>query len=222
MTLTDREAAPAWSGALPSADPTGVPAGLGPGLTAHDGDPWTTAMVDALPRGYRYELLDGVLVVIPMPGLAHQEVLADLLGVLRAATPPELRALPAGYRVYLRQHPLERWLEPDILVARRGDLEGDGMRVPPLLVVEVRSPSTGFYDRTAKSAAYAEFGVPHLWLIDPEARRLTTHTLRARAAGGEPAYEPTARLDVPEPIPADWAPVAAVLATLAALPTDGG
>ncbi len=41
MTLTDLAHAtlagrsPAWAGPLPSGDPTGVPAGLGPGLTHH-------------------------------------------------------------------------------------------------------------------------------------------------------------------------------------------
>lgn len=208
MTTTTQR--PAWVGPLPDGDPSGVPAGVGPGLTDHDGQPWTTAMVDALPRGYRYELLDGCLLVIPMPGLAHQRVLRDLLRILGDACPPGVEALPAGYRVYLQQHPVERWLEPDILVARVADLESDGMRVPPVLAVEVRSPSTGLYDRTCKAAAYAEAGLAQLWLIDPEARQLIVRELRT--VDGEPEQVETARHDVPDPIPADWAPVVEALA----------
>ena len=34
-------------------------------------------------------------------------------------------------------------------------------------MVEVRSPSTGCYDRTTKRAVYAEWGVRAYWLADP-------------------------------------------------------
>jgi Uma2 family endonuclease len=37
---------------------------------------------------------------------------------------------------------------------------------PPLLVVEIRSPSTTLVDLNRKKAAYERFGVPFYWLFE--------------------------------------------------------
>ncbi|SRR5258708_33482434 len=56
------------------------------------GQPFTVDELDLMPDdGRRYELLDGVLIVSPRPRTTHQEAAAELLVVLRAACPPELR-----------------------------------------------------------------------------------------------------------------------------------
>jgi Uma2 family endonuclease len=47
-----------------------------------------------------------------------------------------------------------------------------GIEKPPLLVVEILSPSTRHFDLGAKSRRYAELGVLHYWIVDPEAKRL--------------------------------------------------
>jgi hypothetical protein len=60
-------------------------------------------------------------------------------------------------------------------------LSGDAkFTVPPLLVVEVRSPSTALIDLNRKKAAYQKFGVPSYWTVDPEPARpeLTVFELR--------------------------------------------
>jgi Uma2 family endonuclease len=51
---------------------------------------------------------------------------------------------------------------------------------PPLLVVEVRSPSTALIDLNRKKAAYEKFGVPSYWVVNPEPERpeLTVFELR--------------------------------------------
>ena len=38
---------------------------------------------------------------------------------------------------------------------------------PPLLVVEIRSPSTALVDLNRKKAAYERFGVPSYWIVNP-------------------------------------------------------
>ena len=51
---------------------------------------------------------------------------------------------------------------------------------PPLLVVEIRSPSTALFDLNRKKAAYEHFGVPSYWIVDPDPARpeLTVFELR--------------------------------------------
>jgi Uma2 family endonuclease len=61
--------------------------------------------------------------------------------------------------------------DPDITVARQGDVGGVKLTAPPLLAVEVRSPSTALIDLTRKKAAYAAFGVRSYWIVVPDTRR---------------------------------------------------
>ncbi len=51
---------------------------------------------------------------------------------------------------------------------------------PPLLVVEIRSPSTALIDLNRKKAAYERFGVPSYWIVnpDPPQPELTVFELR--------------------------------------------
>lgn len=43
--------------------------------------------------------------------------------------------------------------------------------VPPLLVVEIRSPSTALIDLGRKKHAYEQFGVPAFWIVDPRVNK---------------------------------------------------
>lgn len=58
-------------------------------------------------------------------------------------------------------------LAPDIIVVGRDQLSGAKITRPPLLAVEVRSPSTALIDLNAKKAAYERFGVPSYWVVIP-------------------------------------------------------
>ena len=63
--------------------------------------------------------------------------------------------------------------EPDILVtADPSQITRRGIEAPPLLVVEILSPSTRKVDRGLKSRRYAELGVPHYWIVDPDEKRI--------------------------------------------------
>lgn len=129
--------------------------------------PFTQADLDALPEssGYRFELLDGILIVSPSPNLAHQRLAADLFMLLRSACPADCEVLFGPFDL---KPNAERTFVPDVLVARTADFDEKMLtRAAPLLVVEVRSSSTGLYDRTTKRAVYAEWGVPSYWLADP-------------------------------------------------------
>lgn len=132
------------------------------------GQSFTTDDLDRMPDdGRRYELLDGVLVVSPRPGTIHQIVATRLAAVLSGACPEGMFVI-AEPAIQLTR---TTEFDPDITVARDEDVGGAKLTAPPLLAVEVRSPSTAMIDLTSKKAAYAAFGVPSYWIVVPDVRR---------------------------------------------------
>lgn len=161
-------------------------------LVSHTG-PMTIGDLEAMPDdGRRYELIDGVLLVSPAPGTRHQIIGYRLFGLLDAACPDEFAVLGAPYAVHIGAS-IE--LQPDVLVGAIDDFTAKDLPVPPVLAVEVASPSTALHDRNTKKAAYERMGVPRYWVIDPDEPRLTVFALTddgyreaASVAGDEP-YE---------------------------------
>jgi len=134
------------------------------------GRPLTVDDLERMPDdGHRYELLDGTLLVSPAPNVWHQEVALELAVQLRAVCPPRLRVVIAPFEWRRGRRTA---LQPDVLVARRADLlaveNGKYLGKPPLLAVEVYSPSSKRIDRLSKLSAYEEAGVASYWLIDPD------------------------------------------------------
>jgi Uma2 family endonuclease len=153
------------------------------------GRPLTADDLEQIPDdGHRYELLDGALLVSPAPGWQHQEVVMELVGRLRRACPSKQRALAAPFAVRLTP---DTELQPDILVARYEDLTPKNLPVAPLLVVEVRSPSTALIDLNLKKAVYEKYGVPSYWVVDPDA---DVPSLRAFELDDEGRYVQVAKV----------------------------
>ena len=64
--------------------------------------PLTRADLDELPDdGHRYELIDGSVIITPVPGHTHQSALDVLLARLAETCPPELELLPGPFNVTL-------------------------------------------------------------------------------------------------------------------------
>lgn len=171
------------------------------------GRPFTVDELDRMPDdGHRYELLGGVLVVSPRPSTVHQAVIGMLTATLISARPKGLSVVPEP-AVQLAK---DTEFDPDIVVVRASDLGGTKFTGPPLLAVEIRSPSTALIDLNVKKAAYERFGVRSYWSVDPNLHEpsLTVFELRdgryeqAEQARGAEA----ARIDQPFPVtvvPAD-------------------
>ena len=70
--------------------------------------------------------------------------------------------------------------DPDLVVVRLEQIGGAKFTEPPLLVVEIRSPSTALIDLNRKKVAYERFGVPSYWIVnpDPPQPELTAFELR--------------------------------------------
>jgi Uma2 family endonuclease len=116
--------------------------------------------------GNRYELLDGMLLVTPSPGVPHQAVATRIAAELTMGLRPSGAAhvfapgaisLPPGTQ-----------LEPDVLVVpARFSLESKWQEITEhWLAVEVLSRSSLVYDREFKRDAYLTIGVREVWLVD--------------------------------------------------------
>jgi Uma2 family endonuclease len=136
---------------------------------------WTVDDLDLLPDdALRYELFDGALLVTPPPELRHDDVIAQLIVLLGAALPRDLRvAGTAG--VYFDLH---NYRQPDVTVYRRSALSGRRLAVHDvLLAVEVMSPTSVRTDRLAKPAQYAQAGIPSFWRLELDPLVLVVHAL---------------------------------------------
>jgi Uma2 family endonuclease len=118
------------------------------------------------PGAPRTELVNGVMLVVPSPTEAHQDISALLWSWLRQHAPTDFKAaLALGVAVAV-----DHTFEPDVLLRRAG---GDGSRhfVPAdhvVLVVEVVSAHTKRRDRISKPAEYAAAGIPFYWRIEQD------------------------------------------------------
>lgn len=169
--------------------------------------PLTRADWEALPEddGYRYELIDGELVVSAAPRVRHQVVLSGLNDLMRAAAPADVLVLFAPLAVFLSDDSI---LEPDLVVAPRDRFEEMGIESAPLLAVEVLSPSTRLVDLTRKRDRLRRAGCPHYWVVDPDEPSVLAWELLEGEydEAGRAAGEETLRLDRPFPVevtPAD-------------------
>ena len=139
---------------------------------------WTAADVRALTseeRAWpRYELIDGELLVTPVPRTAHQYAVTEMWDVLNRY----LESNPVG-SVLISPSDLElapdTITQPDVFVIPLDTvLAGDVVQWPDvkalLLAVEILSPSSLRTDRTIKRDFYLANGVEEYWIVDLEAR----------------------------------------------------
>jgi len=142
---------------------------------------FTTDDLRAFPEdGQRYELLEGMLLVTPMPGSAHQVVLSRLLVELgRYLSAVELAFAVSPGEIEVAPKTL---LEPDLLVIPAAFPPGTAWAEMRdwWLAVEVFSPSSRVYDREFKRDAYLALGVAEVWLVDLDERDV----LVSRRGGG--------------------------------------
>ena len=159
------------------------------------GKPFTVAELDRMPDdGHRYELLDGALAVSPRPTPAHQVVAFTLATALDRACPPQWQVVPEPAVTVSGNTEFA----PDIAIVERDQLSGTKITKPPVLVVEVRSPSTALIDLNAKKAAYEQFGVESYWVVVPDRDKPELIVFELHAG----RYEEAARVSGDEPFAA--------------------
>lgn len=129
--------------------------------------PVTLAEFEAMEKqeGLTYELIDGVVMMSPRPAIKHQRINGKLY---------------AGFLSLLSDKNCEPILESDLIIEKQNfvpdlmvvcDENLDEMihyDKPPLIVVEIISPSSGSRDYFVKRRAYKELGVQEYWIVSPE------------------------------------------------------
>ena len=127
--------------------------------------------------GKRYEIVQGDLHVTPSPSPMHQRISSRLQRQLEdyfhGRSIGEVFNAPID--LILTNHDV---LVPDLLVVSDPRLISKrGIEGPPLLIIEILSPSTRKQDRGVKARRYAELAVEHYWIVDPEKKRVECHRL---------------------------------------------
>ena len=159
--------------------------------------------------GNRYELMEGELYVTPAPSPQHQRISKRLQRQLEMYF--EQRSLGEVFNapidVILTFHDVN---QPDlVVVTNRQQISQRAIEGPPALVVEILSPSTRQTDLTVKSRRYAALGIPHYWIVDPEARRLVCYRADRGAYSSVVEAEGNDALSHP-----DWPGLTIILADL--------
>lgn len=143
-----------------------------------------------------YEIYGGELVVFSSPSEPHAFTVSEIhvfvheaqrAGYGQARTAP--RAVAFDYAA--RGEAAEDVTHPDVffvLESRRAIIGYHCVEAAPDLVIEVLSPTTRADDLPGgrKFAIYERHGVPHYWVIDPDARTVRQYTWD-NGRYGEPA-----------------------------------
>ena len=131
--------------------------------------------------GYRFEILDGMLIKDPSPNVSHQRVSRRLQRILEDyfwEVDPEGEIFNAPLDVTFHDISV---VQPDVFyvsgeqkrIVKNARIDG-----PPTLIVEVLSPSSSRKDRLQKMRIYQKVQVQHYWLVNPEEKTLECFSLR--------------------------------------------
>lgn len=127
----------------------------------------------------RYELVDGELVMVPLPTADHSDAIDLLSDTFKAEISRQERLwiVKRDVGVYTGINPVtgkERSRTPDLCVmtqAQWTELKADKTKsavltTPPLITVEVVSPGSKKTDYENKEAEYSRLGIPEYWIVD--------------------------------------------------------
>lgn len=110
------------------------------------------------------QLLEGEFLVSPSPAFIHQLVHSRLFEILVSLGPAIGNVLSAPMDVRAGERSV---LQPDLVVIDRALTFDSEITVPPILAIEILSPSSQRTDLVRKPEILAKFGCEHYWVVDP-------------------------------------------------------
>ena len=143
---------------------------------------WTYEDYRQLPDdGYRYEVINGVLLMSPPPRTRHQDVCGELAFAMRMFTRNEQQGKVYEAPIEVILPGIATPVQPDILFIRTerlGIVGSTRIEGAPDLIVEILSPGNWLTDRREKFRAYEAAGVQEYWIVDPDRRTIEVYVLR--------------------------------------------
>jgi Uma2 family endonuclease len=133
------------------------------------------------------EIVDGELYASPRPSPKHSLAEGGLTEELRGPFQSGKGGGPGGWwilaepEIHLGVKSKEDIFVPDLAGWRKLRLpkipDEPYLTLPPDWICEILSPSNAHLDRVKKVPKYAEYGIPHLWLVDPVGKTLEVFRL---------------------------------------------
>lgn len=111
-----------------------------------------------------YELIDGVVMMSPRPSFEHQDISGNIYYELR-------NVLKDTHCKPIQELDLvldENNFVPDLMVICNETFKGKRYEKPPLIAMEIVSPSSTSTDYFTKRLKYELLGVQEYWIISPE------------------------------------------------------
>ena len=112
------------------------------------------------------EYVDGVLYPKPMGTRKHGIIQARIAALINA----NFEGYEAGSEISVQMSPA-KILIPDVIVQDRKNIQDPYPTEPVHLCIEILSPADRISEAFAKAEDYHAWGVPTVWILDPEARR---------------------------------------------------
>ncbi|MDX3454003.1 Uma2 family endonuclease [Streptomyces sp. ME02-8801-2C] len=154
----------------------------------------------AAPEGWRVELVEGEIYVVPPANGEHEEIVSELSGQVRDHDKGLGRYTGIGLNVPGASE--TGHVVPDLVVAPKGSFDDEEEwhdSAPVLMVAEVTSSSTAARDRDKKIRGYARAGIPVYLLIDREEGEVLVHS---EPSGDDYATSLKHKLGLTVPLPA--------------------
>ena len=135
----------------------------------------------------RWELIDGVPLMMAPPARIHQKISGELFGQLREylkGKKCEVYAAPFAVRLFEENGDLpervDTLVEPDIsVICDKNKLNEKGCNGAPDWIIEIVSPSTSSLDYGIKLFKYRTAGVREYWIINPMTHTINVYDLES-------------------------------------------
>ena len=124
----------------------------------------------------QWELIEGIpYAMSPLPTLTHQRLNGTLFEAFNKALKKGCKKckvyIPIDWKI--TEHTI---VQPDLSVVCK-PTDKKYLDFPPMLVIEILSPSTALKDRNVKKQIYLSQGVKYFLIIDPKTKKIEVYEL---------------------------------------------
>ena len=131
----------------------------------------TVEIFERMPKeeGINYELIDGTVMMSPRPAIKHQKIsgrlFAALWNILKGKNCEPIQEIDLVLE--------DNHFVPDLMVICNDTLDGTRYEMPPLIVLEIVSPTSSSRDYITKRHKYEQLGIKEYWIVSPEEKCIT-------------------------------------------------